>query len=70
MTKNAFIFDGSNNTLEQYRQMVTDWICNFDMTWYPFGTQRCVMMFYVTEDIIELEPDVIEFRGRSAIKLV
>ena len=66
MTKNAFIFDGSNNTMEQYRQLVTDWICNFVMRWYPFGTQKCDMIFYVTEEIIELEPDIIEYRGKMS----
>ena len=46
------------------RQLVTDWMCTFDMGWYPFGIQKCDMRFYVVEEDIKLVPKDITFNGK------
>ena len=42
---------------------MTDWMCTFDMGWYPFGIQKCDMRFYVVEEDIKLVPKNITFNG-------
>ena len=61
--ENTFIFQGSENVIEKDRQLVVDWICDFNMYWYPFGTQRCPMIIYSVDDVVELDPENIEYRG-------
>ena len=36
---NIFVFDGSNNPFVMSRVYDVDWICDYDMRWYPFDTQ-------------------------------
>ena len=45
--KNRRTFDGSENPLTVSRFYKTSFICNFDMAWYPFDTQKCSMVFVV-----------------------
>ena len=45
--KNRRTFDGSKNPLTVSRFYKTSFICNFDMAWYPFDTQKCSMVFVV-----------------------
>ena len=63
INKNAYIYHGVNNSLSMERQVVTDWMCSFDMSWYPFGIQKCDMRFYVVEEDITLVPNKISFNG-------
>ena len=64
-SKNAYIYHGANNSLSKARQLVTDWMCSFDMSWYPFGIQTCDMRFYVIEEDIKLVPKEILFNGNK-----
>ena len=57
------MYHGENNSLSKERQLVTDWMCTFDMGWYPFGIQKCDMRFYVVEEDIKLVPKNITFNG-------
>ena len=41
--KNAYIFSGSKNKIQFLWSSLTDFSCNFDLSWFPFGTQRCTM---------------------------
>ena len=41
--KNAYIFPGSENKIQMEQQNLVDWNCNFDLSWFPFGTQRCTI---------------------------
>ena len=41
--KNAYIFAGSKNKIQFLWASLTDFSCNFDLSWFPFGTQRCSM---------------------------
>ena len=36
---NIYIYTGEGNPLHVSRVYSTKWLCNFDMTWYPFDTQ-------------------------------
>ena len=39
MKDNIFVFDGANNPFVMSRVYDVDWICDYDMRWYPFDTQ-------------------------------
>ena len=44
---NIYMFDGSKNPFVMSRVYDVDWICDFDMRWYPFDTQvRFDMRWY------------------------
>lgn len=36
---NIYLYTGEGNPLHVSRVYSTKWLCNFDMTWYPFDTQ-------------------------------
>ena len=36
---NNFVFDGAKNPFVMSRVYDVDWICDYDMRWYPFDTQ-------------------------------
>ena len=36
---NIFMFDGANNPFVTSRVYDVDWICGYDIRWYPFDTQ-------------------------------
>ena len=37
--KNNFLYEGKENLLKISRGYVANWICDFDMNYYPFDTQ-------------------------------
>ena len=45
---NVYIFDGADNSLDMSRVYQTSWICNYQVNWYPFDTQKCRMTFAVS----------------------
>ena len=64
--KNKLVFKGSENPLSVSRFYKTDFICNFDMAWYPFDTQKCSMNFFVekgSRDLIDLLVQNLEYSG-------
>ena len=48
---NTYIFNGVKNPLVMIRVYETDWICDYEMNWFPFDTQKCRMTFAVTEEM-------------------
>ena len=48
---NVYIFEGLYNPLDMNRVYQTEWICDYEMNWYPFDTQKCRMTFAVTKDL-------------------
>ena len=48
---NTYEFQGADNPLMMYRIYETKWICDYQMNWYPFDTQKCQMNFSVTKDL-------------------
>ena len=48
---NVYIFQGLYNPLDMNRVYETQWICDYQINWYPFDTQKCRMTFAVTPDL-------------------
>ena len=48
---NIYMFQGLDNVLDMNRVYETEWICDYQMNWYPFDTQKCRMTFAVTKDM-------------------
>ena len=47
VAKNKLVFKGSENSLSVSLFYKLQFICDFDMAWYRFGTQKCSMNFVV-----------------------
>jgi hypothetical protein len=60
---NTYIFEGSDNALYYVREHLVQWMCDFDMRWYPFDTQSCIMQFKHLEDSIEFVPGNFTYNG-------
>ena len=43
---NIFIFSGSDNPFVMSRSYNVEWICDYDMRWYPFDTQVTLYRCY------------------------
>ena len=50
---NTYMFRGEDNPLDMSRVYETEWICDYQMNWYPFDTQKCWMTFAVPKDLNE-----------------
>ena len=48
---NTYIFQGKDNPLEMSRVYETDWICDYEMNWFPFDTQKCRMVFALPQEM-------------------
>ena len=48
---NIYKFEGLENPLDMSRVYQTEWICDYQMNWYPFDTQNCRMTFAVTKEM-------------------
>ena len=46
-------------------QLVTEWTCDFVLSLYPFGTQRCTMVIYTVEEEIFIQPDTVKYTGQT-----
>ena len=60
---NTMLFKGSENAIHYELQVTINWICNFNMRWYPFDTQRCTLKLFHTEDSITLKPSSVNYSG-------
>ena len=63
---NKRIFDGSRNKIRYSRQITVNWMCNYDMRWYPFDQQNCEMVFFSQEPIL-LVPLKTEYMGPKVL---
>ena len=61
--QNTMLFDGSENSIQYERTITVNFICNYNMKWYPFDTQKCVVEMYHTEDSITLNPISVNYTG-------
>ena len=43
---NVVLYKGSENK----ESVDIEWMCSFDMAWYPFDTQKCHIIFFVAND--------------------
>ena len=64
--KNKRLYDGTENPLSIERFYKTSFICDFDMSWYPFDTQVCAMEFVVeksSSDVVEMVLGNLDYSG-------
>ena len=69
---NINIFNGDLSSLEMTRSYSTKFICDYDMSWYPFDSQICFMNLVLkgnADDFITLFADQIHFRQNNKIEL-
>ena len=59
------LFKGSENKIRQTWEFKIDWMCDYDMFWYPFDTQTCKMQFAPRENDIVQVPKELEFTGSA-----
>ena len=45
--------------------MEIGWICKFDLSWYPYGIQKCSLIFYAFayKDNVRIHPVSVNFSG-------
>ena len=46
---------GRENPFVLNRVYDVDWICEYDMAWYPFDTQSCAMTFEVSASALSIK---------------
>ena len=66
VAKNKLVFKGSENPLSVSRFYKTNFICDFDMAWYPFDTQKCSMNFVLergSREFVDLLAHDLEYSG-------
>ena len=68
--ENKRVYKGDENSLVSSRFYQTQFICTYNMAWYPFDTQSCSMVFVVDasyEDFINVEIEKLNFLGRKEL---
>ena len=61
--KNIFKFSGKTNAQDRTQQNSVEWICNFNLFWYPFDTQTCHLKFYIKQNYANLYPTKFIYSG-------
>ena len=68
--QNKRVYSGEENSLMSSRFYITQFMCIYDMAWYPFDTQRSSMVFVVdarSEDFLDIEIEKLNFLGRREL---
>ena len=63
---NIYMFKGSGNHLATSRVYNVEWICVYQLAWYPFDTQTCRMILEAdgnSEEFVDLNVGTIEYSG-------
>ena len=55
--------NGTDVAISYEREAVIQFMCDFDMFWYPFDQQSCAVEFYQKEEQILLLPKSIDYKG-------
>ena len=61
--KNTRLFKGSENVINYERQLTVNWVCIYDMRWYPFDSPTCTLRMFHTENTITLMPSSVGYSG-------
>ena len=67
---NVYLYSGSEHKMILMKQYSIVWICEFDLTWYPFDTQACRMDFYCTGDFTALAAEKVSYTGSMDLEMV
>ena len=60
---NTRLFHGSTNAIRHSKQYSIDWLCDFNMAWYPFDTQSCTMEIINKYRSVEFELGNLAYLG-------
>ena len=60
---NIHLYDGVENKHIVKKQYNIEWICVFNMMWYPFDLQTCSMQMYCSNDFTSLHPVSLGYTG-------
>ena len=60
---NTMLFKGSENAISYERQITVNFVCNYNMRWYPFDSQRCTLEWFHAEESITLRPTSVTYSG-------
>ena len=55
--------DGSQVVIVYEKEKIIEFMCDFDMFWYPFDRQSCRVEFYQRAEGIMLSPKSIAYKG-------
>ena len=67
---NNFLYSGKDNTIVTSRNYDQEFICNFNIAFYPFDIQKCTMEFITTISIsklVQLNNGQFQYLGKSLI---
>ena len=57
---NMHLFKGSENALRRLIENSVDFICKYELHWYPFDTQVCRMEFTNSQSFTHLKPAALK----------
>ena len=69
---NRRTYKGKENPISLSRFYSTEFFCKFDMSWYPFDTQRCSIDLVLDEkfkNFLEFEMESLNFLGQKDLTL-
>ena len=52
----VYLFSGEENVNQITREFMAEWMCIFEMQWYPFDSQTCIMEFFMAGERAILMP--------------
>ena len=60
---NIPLYSGSENKIIVTQTHYSEFICVFDLTWYPFDTQSCSLRIYCKSDLTALSLKSLDYNG-------
>ena len=63
----ARLFRGSKNAISYQRQATVNWMCDYNMRWYPFDSQTCKLKMFHIEASITLLPSFVNYSGAKEL---
>ena len=64
--QNIYIFPGEDTNVEMARTYATEFLCLYNMNWYPFDTQSCSLDFMLdatANTFVSLMPGSLNYSG-------
>ena len=64
---NIHLYEGSKNAIFDVKQYSIDWLCEFNMEWYPFDTQSCTMQLLNYDIMTQFDLNTLEYTGPTKL---
>ena len=61
--QNTRLFKGMENVISFWRQKTVNWVCVYNMRWYPFDVQLCELRLIQSEAEVTLIPTLVTYSG-------